>query len=136
MPRNLPASFRRRLPLVGAGVGMLLYLTGSAAALEIFRIGGLGPPAGEPGVTVHHIPWTEFVAGQGIDPDGLAGGVMRPVFIAPGVDIAATSLARGGGPHVQSGHGRSNVVTDESKNMVDGDPETVYEWLEVSVASQ
>ena len=61
---------------------------------------------------------------------------MRPVFIAPGVDIAATSLARGGGPHVQSGHGRSNVVTDESKNMVDGDPETVYEWLEVSVASQ
>ena len=114
-------------------VGLLhIALSGEAGSVEIFRIGGPDEPLPDrPGVTLHQLPWRDFEELFGLDEAALAGGIVRPIFLTPEVNIALTSLARGGGPLIQVSN--ATLVTEGSKPMVDGDFETFYEWVEVSI---
>ena len=110
-----------------------LALTGSAGAVEIFRIGGEDEPRpDQPGVIFHQLSWSDFAEQAGLDEEALARGILRPIYLDPDENIALTSVARGGGPWVRV-TGESRGVTEHSKTMVDGDPETFYEWYEVSI---
>ena len=127
----------RVLPLLILAGLMHLALAGTAGGVEIFRVGGAGEPRpDQPGVNFHQLQWSDLEEQFGLEQDALSQGVLQPIFVDPGENIALTSLARGGGPHIQVGHSRSvnsSVVTEESKPMVDGDLESLYDWLEVSI---
>lgn len=110
---------------------------GGSSGVEIFRIGGSNEsPPNQQDLNFHHLQWSAFEEQFGLDAEGLEEGILRPIFVRPGENIAFTSLARDGGPYVQVGHGRSSLVTDESMAMVDGDLTSFYEWLEVSIQNK
>jgi len=112
-----------------------LALSGGAGALEIFRIGGADQPRpDQPGVEFHQLQWSDFAEKEGLDEEAFAAGVLRPLFLDPGKNIALTSLARGGGPYVYAYTGGNIAITEASRAMTDADPLTFYEW-EVPPAS-
>ena len=114
--------------LVLAGL-VHLALAGGVGALEVYRIGGADQPRPEgSGINFHQLQWGDFEEREGLEEDALAAGVVRPFFLNPDDDIARTSVIRGGGPYVVV-NAQSYSVTDASKTMVDGDPETFYEWV-------
>jgi len=115
-------------------VSTLLLLAALATtpvnALEIYRIGKADESrVDQPGVSYHHLPWSDFVEKQGLDEEAFAQDVLRPLFMAAGENIANTSLARGGGAHISATVYAGFGVSDDTRKMTDGDPNTFYDWV-------
>lgn len=105
-------------------------MAGRAGGLEVFRIGGEGDPRPEGlGLNFHQVSWSQFEEKAGLDEEAFAQGVLQPFFLHPQENIALSSVARGGGAHIQPGVYATYALTADSKNMTDGDPETFYEWV-------
>ena len=103
---------------------------GRGGAVEIYRIGGeyLPRPSGA-GVNFHQLSWSDFEEEQSLDAEALAAGTLRPIFLTPATNIALTSADRNGGPYVRVSGVASYSITDLSKNMIDADPTTFWEWV-------
>ena len=108
-----------------------LALAGRGESLEIYRIGGasLARPDTVAGINFHQLSWDDFRDKEGLDEAAFSAGVLRPIFVQPGDDLARTSLDRGGGPYVRVSGVVSYTITDESKGLLDGDLQTYYTWL-------
>lgn len=118
---------RKRTLLALLFAGLALARSG---AVEIYRIGGEDVPApSAPGVNFHQLSWSDFEEEQSLDAAALAAGVLRPIFLTPATNIALTSAARRGGPYVRVSGVASYSITDLSKNMIDADPATFWEWV-------
>ena len=103
---------------------------GRGGAVEIYRIGGEDlPRPSEAGVNFHQLSWSDFEEEQSLDTEALAAGTLRPIFLTPATNIALTSPERNGGPYVRVSGVASYSITDLSKNMIDADPTTFWEWV-------
>ena len=99
--------------------------------MEIYRIGGEDVPRpSEAGVNFHQLSWSDLEAEQSLDAKALAAGTLRPIFLTPTTNIALTSTERRGGPYVRVSGVASYSITDLSKNMIDADLGTFWEWVE------
>jgi hypothetical protein len=116
---------------------VLLGLVQGTYSLEIYRIGGESlPHPDQPGITFHKLSWQDLTEQSGLDQDALAAGTLRPLFLQPTDNIAATSPSRGGGAYayVQGLYGDPEI-TPASQTLIDQDPSTSYDW-EVSSAEE
>jgi hypothetical protein len=122
---------------LSAVAAVLLTALGPVGALEIYRIGGqdLPRPQGA-GVNFHQMTWDESELQEGLNPAVLADGSLRPIFIEPGVNVAATSLLRGGGPYVRVSGVASYSITNESSTMIDLDEASGYNWKAIASSEQ
>lgn len=100
-------------------------------ALEVYRIGGEDEPRpNQIGVNFHQLLWSDFIDKQSLDEEAFSEGILRPIRLNPTKNIALTSTNRGGGPYIRVSGVASYSITDQSKNMIDSDYETFWEWVE------
>ena len=100
-------------------------------ALEVYRIGGEDEPRpNQIGVNFHQLLWSDFIDKQSLDEEAFSEGTLRPIRLDPAKNIALTSTNRGGGPYIRVSGVASYSITDQSKNMIDSDYETFWEWVE------
>ena len=117
--------------LLAAAFAFAALAAGTGGAVEIYRIGGEDVPRPtQAGVNFHQLSWSDFEEEQSLDPAALAAGVLRPIFLTPATNIALTSADRRGGPYVRVSGVASYSITDLSKNMIDADRATFWEWVE------
>ncbi len=116
-------------------IALVPAVLGSGAwALEVYRIGGEDlPRPEEQGIVFHQLSWEALREKKGLDGEAFAQGVLRPIFVKPGENIALTSVARGGGPYVRVSGVASYAITEDAKTMVDADPATFREWVSVAI---
>lgn len=105
-------------------------LVGGASAVEIYRIGGadVPQPQGE-NINFHQLQWRDFTEKQSLDEEKFAAGILEPIFLGPETNIALTSVERNAGPYVRVSGVASYSITELSKQMIDGDPLTYWEWV-------
>ena len=100
-------------------------------ALEVYRIGGEDEPRpNQIGVNFHQLLWSDFIDKRSLDEEAFSEGILRPIRLNPAKNIALTSTNRGGGPYIRVSGVASYSITDQSKNMIDSDYETFWEWVE------
>ena len=115
---------------IATPLAVLVLAAGWVEALEVYRIGGADKPRVElPEVNYHQLQWSDFTEQQGLDEEALARGVLRPLFMNAGENIARTSLARGGGAHTSAAVYAGFGVSDDTRKITDGDPGTFYNWV-------
>lgn len=117
--------------LLAAALGFAALAAGKGGAVEIYRLGGEDVPRpSQAGVNFHQLSWSDFEEEQSLDAEALAAGTLRPIFLTPATNIALTSADRRGGPYVRVSGVASYSITDLSKNMIDADRATFWEWVE------
>ena len=100
------------------------------AALEIYRIGGADKPRPDlPEVNFHQLQWSDLLQSQGLDEQAFAQGILRPLFMEAEKNIARSSLQRGGGAHISAAVYAGFGVSDDTRKITDGDPDTFYDWV-------
>lgn len=121
----------RKRTLLAAALGVAALAAGKGGAVEIYRLGGEDVPRpSQAGVNFHQLSWSDFEEEQSLDAGALAAGTLRPIFLTPATNIALTSADRRGGPYVRVSGVASYSITDLSKNMIDADRATFWEWVE------
>ena len=121
----------RKRTLLAAALGFAALAAGKGGAVEIYRLGGEDVPRPtQAGVNFHQLSWSDFEEEQSLDAGALAAGTLRPIFLTPATNIALTSADRRGGPYVRVSGVASYSITDLSKNMIDADRATFWEWVE------
>lgn len=121
----------KKRTLLAAALGFAALAAGTGGAVEIYRLGGEDVPRPtQAGVHFHQLSWSDFEEEQSLDAGALAAGVLRPIFLTPATNIALTSADRRGGPYVRVSGVASYSITDLSKNMIDADRATFWEWVE------
>ena len=117
--------------LLASALGFAALAAGKGGAVEIYRLGGEDVPRpSQAGVNFHQLSWSDFEEEQSLDAGALAAGTLRPIFLTPATNIALTSADRRGGPYVRVSGVASYSITDLSKNMIDADRATFWEWVE------
>ena len=117
--------------LLAAALGFAALAAGKGGAVEIYRLGGEDVPRpSQAGVNFHQLSWSDFEEEQSLDAGALDAGTLRPIFLTPATNIALTSADRRGGPYVRVSGVASYSITDLSKNMIDADRATFWEWVE------
>ena len=115
---------------IATPLAALALAAGWVEALEVYRIGGADRPRVDlPEVNYHQLQWSDLAEQQGLDEEALARGVLRPLFMEAGENIALTSLARDGGTHISAAVYAGFGVSDDTRKMTDGDPGTFYNWV-------
>lgn len=121
----------KKRTLLAAALGFAALAAGKGGAVEIYRLGGEDVPRpSQAGVNFHQLSWSDFEEEQSLDAGALAAGTLRPIFLTPATNIALTSADRRGGPYVRVSGVASYSITDLSKNMIDADRATFWEWVE------
>ena len=121
----------KKRTLLAAALGFAALAAGKGGAVEIYRLGGEDVPRpSQAGVNFHQLSWSDFEEEQSLDAEALAAGTLRPIFLTPATNIALTSADRRGGPYVRVSGVASYSITDLSKNMIDADRATFWEWVE------
>ena len=122
---------RKMLNIARSVLVLVVVLLTRASALEIYRIGGEDEPRPDQvGVNFHQLHWSDFKDKQSLDEEAFSRGVLQPIQLNPETNIASTSVDRGGGPYVRVSGVASYSITDQSKNMIDADHATFWEWVE------
>ena len=121
----------KKRTLLAAALGFAALAAGKGGAVEIYRLGGEDVPRpSQAGVNFHQLSWSDFEEEQSLDAGALDAGTLRPIFLTPATNIALTSADRRGGPYVRVSGVASYSITDLSKNMIDADRATFWEWVE------